>query len=53
MRSRQSLVLGTARHVPAFLDDNVHTNHMKPIAEVAKQQLRDVPELASRAGDTT
>jgi hypothetical protein len=96
MRTRQSLVLETARHVQSFLDDNaaligpsiassrrnlddvvaqlttlavtqstskiagegatarqkslrtsLRANHMKPIAEVAKQQLRDVPEFAS------
>jgi hypothetical protein len=96
MRIRQSVVLDTARHVQAFLDDNadvvgpavassrrnlddvvaqlttmaatqntakmaskgatarqkslrvsLRTNHMKPIAEVAKQQLRDVPEFSS------
>jgi hypothetical protein len=47
VRSRQSLVLETARQVQAFLDDNVCTNDMKSIAKVAKQQLRDVPKLAS------
>lgn len=96
MRTRQSLVLDTARHVQAFLDDNaaligpsiassrrnlddavsqlttmavtqsggkiatrgatarqlslmtaLRTIHMRPIAEVAKQKLSDVPEFHS------
>ena len=96
MRTRQSLVLDTARHVQGFLDDNaarigpsiassrrnlddvvaqlttlsvaqssgqiasrgatarqrslratLRSNHMKPIAEVAKQTLKDVPEFHS------
>jgi hypothetical protein len=96
MRSDQVLVLDTARHVQAFLDDNaaligpsiassrrnlddvvaqltalgvaqssgtiasrgatarqkslrtsLRANHMKPIADVAKQMLKDVPEFHS------
>ena len=50
MNNQQSHVLETLRQVQVFLDANAaavgpRQNHMRPIAGVAKQKLRDVPEF--------